>query len=124
MKTEKSYRGRIIVDPSMHFGKPCIANTRIPVEAVLELIEKNIPFDTIIADYYPELQVDDIKACIRYATDHIRSEEIRIRNKEETAGSRRKSLEVEKASADMRNLRAKPGKWDGVAEIRKWRDST
>ena len=80
MKTEKSYRGRIIVDPSIHFGKPCIVNTRIPVEAVLELIEENIPFDKIIADYYPELQVDDIKACIRYATDLIRSEETGIRS--------------------------------------------
>jgi len=124
MKTEKSYRGRIIVDPSIHFGKPCIANTRVPVEAVLELIEENIPFDKIISDYYPELQVDDIKACIRYATDLIRSEEIHVRNKKEKAGSRRKSLEVEKASEDIRELRAKAGKWNGVAEIRKWRDST
>ena len=78
MKTDKSYRGRIVVDPSVHFGKPCIVNTRIPVEAVLELIEENIPFDKIIADYYPDLQVDDIKACIRYATDLIRSEEIHV----------------------------------------------
>jgi len=124
MKTEKSYRRRIIVDPSIHFGKPCIANTRIPVEAVLELIEENIPFDKIIADYYPELQVDDIKACIRYATDLIRSEETHIRNKEETADRRKKSLEIEKASADISELRTKAGKWNGVAEIRKWRDST
>jgi len=76
MKTDKPYKGRIVVDSSIHFGKPCIANTRIPVESVLELVEENVPFDEIITRYYPELEVEDIKACIRYATDLIRSEEI------------------------------------------------
>ena len=76
MKEDKSYRTRIIVDPSIHFGKPCIANTRIPVENVLELIEENISFEKIIDNYYPDLELEDIKACVRYATDLIRSEEI------------------------------------------------
>ena len=125
MKPTKPYKGRIVVHASVHFGKPCIANTRIPVEAVLELIEENVPFDKIIADYYPELQVDDIKACIRYVTDLIRSEEIRIGSRQEKTGRRRKSSATEKVSVDIRKLRAKAGKWnDGVAEIRKWRDST
>jgi uncharacterized protein (DUF433 family) len=78
MKTHKSYKGRIVIDASIHFGKPCVANTRIPVEAVLELVEENVPFDEIIAHYYPELEIEDIKACIKYATDLVRSEEIHV----------------------------------------------
>ena len=55
---------RIQVSPEIHFGKPCVAGTRIPVQAVLELVRENIPFEIIIRDYYPSLQPEDIKACI------------------------------------------------------------
>jgi len=60
-------RGRIVVNPNMHFGKPCVAGTRITVQSVLELVREGIPFEEIIQDYYPELQIEDIHACIQYA---------------------------------------------------------
>jgi len=78
MISKKSYKERIVVDARLHFGKPCIAGTRIPVENVLELIQENIPFDRIIESYYPDLEIEDVKACIRYATDLVRSEEIHV----------------------------------------------
>ncbi len=58
---------RIGVNPNIHFGKPCVAGTRIPVQNVLELVEEGKSFTEIISDYYPDLQLDDIRACIRYA---------------------------------------------------------
>jgi len=69
---------RIVVDPAIHFGKPCILGTRIPVENVLELVREGINFAEIIKDYYPELTVDDIQACIQYAIDVVRAEDIHI----------------------------------------------
>jgi uncharacterized protein (DUF433 family) len=54
----------------------CIAGTRIPVEDVLELIQENIPFTEIVEKYYPDLEIEDINACVKYATDLVRSEEI------------------------------------------------
>ena len=48
MKNSKKYKTRIIVDEKVHFGKPCVAGTRIPVENVLELVQENITFDKII----------------------------------------------------------------------------
>ena len=78
MSSKKSYKERIVIDSRIHFGKPCITGTRIPVENVLELIQEDIPFDTIIEKYYPDLEIEDIKACARYATDLVRSEEIHI----------------------------------------------
>jgi len=45
-------KGRITVDPKVHFGQPCVAGTRIPVYAVLELVREGIPFDEIVRDYY------------------------------------------------------------------------
>ena len=65
---------RIVVDPKIHFGKPCIAGTRIPVEDVLELINAGLTFDEIIRDYYPDLTVEDIQACIQYAIALVSSE--------------------------------------------------
>ena len=64
IKMEKEYKMRIVIDNNIHFGKPCIANTHIPVENVLELIQEVITFEEIIKDYYPDLQIDDIKACV------------------------------------------------------------
>lgn len=69
---------RIQVSPEIHFGKPCVAGTRIPVQAVLELVRENIPFETIIRDYYPSLQPEDIKACIQYAIDVVQTEDIHV----------------------------------------------
>ena len=72
-------KDRIILDPKVHFGKPCIAGTRIKVEDVLELIEEGIPFAEIVDKYFTDLSIDDIKVCVRYALDIITSEEIHIR---------------------------------------------
>ena len=73
---QREYKGRIIIDSKIHFGKPCIAGTRILVENVLELVQEGISFEKIIEDYYPGITIEDIKACIQYALDIIRSEEI------------------------------------------------
>jgi uncharacterized protein (DUF433 family) len=71
-------KDRITVSPSIHFGKPCVAGTRIPVQNVLELIRENLPFDKIIQDYYPELQVEDIKACIQFAIEVLQAEDVHV----------------------------------------------
>jgi len=60
---------RIEVNPHIHFGKPCVAATRIPVQSVLELLSEGIGFERIIRDYYPDLEFEDIRACIRYAME-------------------------------------------------------
>ncbi|HOG47583.1 MAG TPA: DUF433 domain-containing protein [Anaerolineae bacterium] len=70
---------RISVDPKIHFGKPCVAGTRITVRDVLELINEGLPFDEIIRGYYPDLQVEDIRARVRYAIALISSEDIDLR---------------------------------------------
>lgn len=60
---------RIVVNPNIHFGKPCVAGTRITVQNVLELIREDLSFTEIIQDYYPDLEIEDIRACIQYAID-------------------------------------------------------
>jgi uncharacterized protein (DUF433 family) len=69
---------RISISPSIHFGKPCVAGTRIPVQSVLELVREGISFDEIIQEYYPDLEAEDIRACIQHAIDVIAAEDIRV----------------------------------------------
>jgi uncharacterized protein (DUF433 family) len=69
---------RIAVDPKVHFGKPCIAGTRITVQAVLELLDEGLSFGEIIQDYYPDLAVEDIHACIQYAIALVAAEDIHL----------------------------------------------
>jgi uncharacterized protein (DUF433 family) len=55
---------RIAVNSQIHFGKPCIVGTRITVQSVLELLNEGLSFEEIIRDYYPDLQIEDIHACL------------------------------------------------------------
>ena len=71
-------KDRIAVDPNIHFGKPCVADTRIPVLHVLELVREGLTFQNIIRDHYPELHVDDLRACVRYAMDVLEVEDLHV----------------------------------------------
>lgn len=75
---DSSQMEKITVDPQIHFGKPCIAGTRIPVQSILELLDEGLSFTEIIRDYYPELQIEEIRACVRYAIALVASEDIHL----------------------------------------------
>jgi uncharacterized protein (DUF433 family) len=78
LKEVKNMTERIVVDSRIHFGKPCIAGTRIPVQNVLELLAEGFSFEQIIQDYYPDIDHEDIRACLRYATAIVAAEEIHL----------------------------------------------
>ena len=59
---------RIISDPEICHGSPCISGTRIPVSLVVSLIAEGVTSDEIITDY-PSLTNEDIKAAIKYAAN-------------------------------------------------------
>lgn len=45
-----------------------------------------------------------------------------IQKAEEEEAERIRRMSIKRASSDIKKLREKSGQWDGVAEIRKWRD--
>jgi uncharacterized protein (DUF433 family) len=69
---------RIAVRPDIHFGKPCVAGTRITVQSVLELVREAVSPAEICRDYYPDLSPEDVAACVQYAIDLIALEDIRL----------------------------------------------
>ncbi|MBI4651768.1 DUF433 domain-containing protein [Candidatus Desantisbacteria bacterium] len=73
-----SQHEKIEINPNIHFGKPFISGTRILVLDVLELVSEGISFDKIILDYYPNIQTEDIRACIRYAMEIVAVEDVHI----------------------------------------------
>ena len=69
---------RIEVNPDIHFGKPCVAGTRIPVVDVLKLVSEGLSFQQITKDHHPDLELDDIRACVRYAIEVLGAEDLHV----------------------------------------------
>ena len=57
---------RITVRPEVFGGKPIIRDIRLSVELILGLLAQGATPEAIMADY-PDLEPDDIRACIAYA---------------------------------------------------------
>ena len=72
----ENWQTKIAVNPAVHFGKPCIEGTPITVQGVLELIDKGLSYEALIRDYYPDLAVEDIQACIQYDIALVAAEDI------------------------------------------------
>lgn len=64
------YRDRIVRDPAVLAGKPVVRGTRIPVELVLAKLAANPDLKDLFADY-PRLTVEDVQACLEYATELV-----------------------------------------------------
>ena len=63
---ENQFLKRITCDPKMFSGKPVIRGMRISVEMILSLLAQGAPVSEILEDY-PDLEKDDIQACLAYA---------------------------------------------------------
>jgi len=61
-----NYLNRITIDPEICHGKPIIRGIRWPVEVVLDLLGAGMSIEEIIEDH-PELEKEDILACLQYA---------------------------------------------------------
>ena len=57
---------RIIIDPEICHGKPCVRGLRYPVQSVLEWLAGGMTLADILGDY-PDLEADDIYAVLSYA---------------------------------------------------------
>jgi uncharacterized protein (DUF433 family) len=65
------WQHRIEVNPGVRSGKPCIKGTRITVYDVLECLAGGMREDEIIAGF-PDLTIDDIRACLAFAASRER----------------------------------------------------
>jgi uncharacterized protein (DUF433 family) len=78
MREENALLDRIVVDPKICHGQPCIKGTRISVHTILELLEAGLTTEQIISEYYPQLTFEDITACLYYAASSVRNNQFGI----------------------------------------------
>jgi len=69
-KEQTILQDRIIQDPEILVGKPVVRGTRIPVELVLAKLAQNPDLTELFTDF-PRLTVDDVKACLEFATEAV-----------------------------------------------------
>jgi len=58
---------RITFDPNIMGGQACIRGMRIPVSLVVNLVANGMTTDEIIKEY-PDLEREDIKEALQYAS--------------------------------------------------------
>jgi len=65
------YRKHITIDPAVRSGKPCVKGTRITVYDVLGYMAGGMTPEQIVDDF-PDLKLEDIRACLAFAADRER----------------------------------------------------
>ena len=66
METNNELLKRITARPDVFGGKPIVSDMRISVELILSLLTQGVSPEDILDDY-PDLELDDIRACTAYA---------------------------------------------------------
>jgi uncharacterized protein (DUF433 family) len=63
-----NHHQRITIETGKRGGKPCIRGLRITVYDVLEQLAAGLSYQEILDDF-PELEQEDIIACLAFAAD-------------------------------------------------------
>ena len=66
-----NYKDRMVIDPRIRSGKPCIRGTRIAVADVFDYLGGGMTIADILDDF-PDLTAEDIQACFAFAADRER----------------------------------------------------
>ncbi len=65
------------MNPEVNHGKPGIRDTRYMVEAILEYLAGGDTIEDVLAEF-PDLQREDVLACIAYATASMKFKDIEV----------------------------------------------
>ena len=65
------YSQIITIEPGKMGGKPCVRGMRMTVYDVLDYLASGMTEDEILRDF-PDLNRDDIRACLAFAADRER----------------------------------------------------
>lgn len=74
----KEIAPRIVVDEAIHFGKPIIKGTRVPVETVVGKLAGGMTQEQVEEDF--GITREDVLAALAYAAKSVADERIRAVN--------------------------------------------
>jgi uncharacterized protein (DUF433 family) len=66
----KRWQDRIVIEPDLHHGDPCIKGTRIPVAMIVGSLADGNTFKQIL-EAYPQTTDEDILAALAYPGKQI-----------------------------------------------------
>lgn len=72
---EERLLSRITLNPNICHGKPTIRGLRYTVESILEYLSGGDTIETILEEF-PDLEREDILACLAYATASVKAKSI------------------------------------------------
>ena len=67
----QEWMDRIIIDPKLHGGEPCIKGTRMPVSVIVGSIADGDTVEAVL-NAYPSLTPEDVQAALKYAAEAVR----------------------------------------------------
>jgi uncharacterized protein (DUF433 family) len=70
---QREWRDRIVIEPDLHHGEPCIRGTRIPVTMLIGSLADGMSIAEILTAY-PQLTEADLHAALAYAAEVLRQE--------------------------------------------------
>lgn len=74
-RAEDKLLARVVHDPDVMGGKPCIRGTRVTVGTILGLLASGHSFETILEDF-PYLKEIDLRAALAYAAWRTQGREL------------------------------------------------
>jgi uncharacterized protein (DUF433 family) len=69
------WRERITADPRVLVGKPVVKGTRLSVEFLLGIMGDGWSTEDIL-DNYPRLTLEDLRACLKFASEVVAKERV------------------------------------------------
>jgi len=67
---KKSWRERIVIDPHIHHGVPCIKGTCVPVGVLVGSLADGDSINDLLAAY-PHLIAEDVQAALKFAAEAV-----------------------------------------------------
>jgi uncharacterized protein (DUF433 family) len=70
-----NWQDHVTIEPQVLAGKPIIKGTRISVEFVIDLLARGWTTEQVLREY-DHLTVEDVQACLAYASEVLKSERV------------------------------------------------
>jgi uncharacterized protein (DUF433 family) len=67
------WQQRVVADPAVHHGEPCIRGTRIPVRMIVGSLADGMTVDQVIGEY-SQLAQEDVLSALAYAAEVLHQE--------------------------------------------------
>lgn len=69
-KIGQDWRDRILIDPAIYHGDPCIRGTRVPVSVLVASVAEGDSVEQLLQSY-PQLKREDIQAALHFAAEAV-----------------------------------------------------